>query len=129
MVSLYTTIGAVKLIATTTFFIFCILGVYTEIEFYNAPAFEQESILLSQDFTPSTRTTNTAWAFNGKTGATPIFYSSGSREKHTTIWECGEYGRLICNEEIVFRYAKPKSILLLKKVDDEVRIWDIKRNK
>jgi len=47
--------------------------------------------------------------------------------KYVTVWNLGDLGRVICEKEKVYRFAKPKSDLMIKisSVDDEIEIIDI----
>lgn len=105
---------------------FSILWIKNEIAFYRAPSFPVRATLLSQDFIPSTRQTHVAPVFSGKGRMSMAVYSTGHSERYTTMWDCGKYGRLTSDQERVFRFAQEESVLLLKQVGNETRIWDIR---
>lgn len=110
------------------FMIFYIVGsAYVEIQFYRAIPFKCEATLIRNDYIASTRSTHVAPIFstNGKTSM--AVYSTGHSEIFTTIWDCGKYGNIVSDSEHIFRYAKAKSILLLKELGSEIRIYDIER--
>lgn len=95
-----------------------------EYAFYKATPFRVEATLLSFNYIPSTRSSNIAYNLGS---GDPIYYTSGRGETHTTIWDCGKYGRLISDNETIFRFARHKSILLLKEAYGDIRIYDIER--
>lgn len=53
--------------------------------------------------------------------------TTGEDGEFVTIWDCGKYGRLVADDEEVFRWAQPKSNLIVKEKDNEVRIYGIQR--
>lgn len=102
----------------------CSLG--KEYLWYQTEPFEHNATLLSLGHKSSTQKTsivNTVGA-NGTFGVGSVV--TGEPEKFVTVWDCGEYGRLIADDEEIFRWAKPESTLLLKKRGNEVKIWRIK---
>ena len=92
----------------------------------NVPQFEHHATLLSDQYNPSTLSSHVAPTFNGEGGISFTYYSTGHGESYITIWDCGCYGRLKCDKQEVFQYAKPKSILYLKKLNNDIRIVGIK---
>lgn len=98
-----------------------------EIDFFNAEPFKQECILLCHDYSPSTKKTRLQPVIGLKGKVSFVAHTTGHPEIYTTVWDCGEYGRLISKDRYIFQYAQEKSVLLLKKVDKEVRIYDIER--
>jgi len=100
--------------------------IYQEIRWSRQPSFECEAILLTHDFFPSTLQTHVAPVISTKGQAGTVVYTSGSREKNLTVWDCGKYGRITCIDKQVFRFAKPKANLILKELDGDCRIIGIK---
>lgn len=91
-----------------------------------AVPFEIKAKLLSSQYGPDTSqaipvvvaTSNGAGVGVGVTG---------NGEEYITVWDCGKYGRIICDKKDVFRWAKPESTLIMKQVGEEVGIVGIKR--
>lgn len=88
---------------------------------------EVESTLIEINYLPSTKTGNLAPIFHGG-DISMAYYSTGHTGKYTTIWNCGKYGRIICDKEDVYRYAKEKSILYIKSNHYKTEIVGIKKN-
>ena len=89
------------------FFIFLILGLFgweiiDEYQWAQTPSFVQDCTLVSQNYFPR-------------------------RDRYVTVWDCGEYGRLVADDEYIFRFAKDISTLILKKKNEEVRIIGIEK--
>ena len=104
----------------------------------SAPIIIVEATLLNQDYQPSTLKTHCTPVFHGghnsycngqshyhSGGMSMAVRTTGHDKIYTTIWDCGQYGRCICDDEKVFRKAKSKSKLKIKYLFDEVRIYGI----
>lgn len=105
------------------FLILAIIGAIIDAwRWHHAVAFKQDAKLLTSSHKASTLETHAVPTVgaNGTVGVGVV--TTGDSECYTTIWECGKYGRLVSDDQNVFEYAKPKSILWLKKLDNEVRI-------
>jgi len=119
---------AITIIVVVVFgvILLAIVCIKQEIRWYNTPPFEHECRLLNTNFLPSTKTSHVTPIFNQKHGTSFAVTQTGHDDIHVTIWDCGIYGRIISKEKEIFQYAKDPSILLLKALDGEVRIYDIK---
>lgn len=63
---------------------------------------------------------------NGDVGVGVV--TTGDDESYTTIWDCGEYGRLVTDDEDVFRWAKKSStLIILLRSDGQAQIGGIIR--
>lgn len=91
----------------------------------NAKEFTKKCRLLKILHEDSTEESQAVPVFTGN-GVGVGVATSGHSESYTTVWDCGEYGRLVSDDKEVFRWAKPESILYLKTLDSECRIEGIK---
>lgn len=104
-----------------------IFAVYFAIEEHRwdkCPEFTVKAKLLNAQYAGSTRRTETVPVVTGD-GLGVGFVTTGNPEKTVTVWDCGKYGRLITDDENIFRWAKAESTLYLKERGDEVRIVGI----
>lgn len=106
--------------------IICSVKIIDSYQWSKIIPFEQEAILLSQNYIGDTRETNTVPVVTGKGGVGVGVVSTGESEKYITVWDCGKYGKLVANNEQIFRFSREKATLLLKQKGDEVRIIGIK---
>lgn len=88
--------------------------IHNENEWNKIPVTEARCDLVSQNFYESTLESHSApvMTTNGSFGVAVTH--SGYPEQRTTIWNCGKFGTIISNSDNIFRWAKPKSILLIK---------------
>ena len=100
-------------------------SLFKEIEWMNCEKFTWEATLVSGNFQPSTVKTNTVPIVSSNGNLSFGVLTTGESEKYITVWDCGKYGRIVCEDEKVFRFAKPRSMLVVKQLDDELRIVDI----
>src|SRR5690349_8781746 len=84
-----------------------------EVRWSETPISEIPCHLLSQNYAASTLRTQAVPVFTGK-GMAMAFTTTGDPEKKTTIWDCGDLGRLTTDNEDVFRWAKEDSIIKIK---------------
>lgn len=99
-----------------------------EYKWHVTPSFKIMAHLLSSSHKASTLETHAVPVVTGK-GVGMGVVTTGESEKFTTIWECGKYGRLVADDEVIFQYAKPISELWIKCRDKECRIDGIKVSK
>lgn len=102
-----------------------IYWIFYEVRFHNQPVIIQKGYLLNIDYKPSTLSTRCVPVFHSRGGMSTAMYTTGHSEKNLTIWDCGKYGRITCDDKTVFRLAKDESMLKLKAWKDDVRIVGI----
>jgi hypothetical protein len=90
------------------------------------PQFECPATLINDQYHPSTLQSHMAPTMGSSGRMSTTFYTTGSSESYITVWDCGKYGRLRSDNEKVYRWAQPESVLYLKQLDDDVRIVGIK---
>lgn len=121
-------VGGFFLWAASLFLIFCVfvLALYAVQEFFylDVPVVKVKSTLISHGFSPSTLKTHVA-PIIGPDGTSCAIYTTGDSEKTITIWDCGKYGRLICDDKRVYQYAKPDSTLMIRHSEYATRIVGI----
>lgn len=98
-----------------------------EIRWSRQEAFKWPAKLVSMQSIGSTlqSTPVTTVGSNGQVGVGVV--TTGHGEQHLTVWDCGKYGRISVDDETIFRWAKDKSELWLKELDDEVRVVGIEK--
>jgi len=95
-------------LALGVFIAFCVVGtIYEQIRWSQLPIIEQKARLHSCSYMPPSKY---CWT------------------TYTTIWNCGPYGRVVCENEQVFKEAKDESILLIKVWDKDVLIVGIRHD-
>lgn len=111
--------------------LFLLAGIFAGIDawqWHQTPHFEHPGVLLSNNFKSSTRRSHAVPVATGN-GVGVGMVTTGEDEKYITVWDCGKYGRLVADDETVYRWAKPKSILFLKAKDGKARIVGIMEKK
>lgn len=121
-------IGCVMWVLAGLFALFLSAGLtlcYEEIQWLNTKEFPWPAELVSANFTGSTLRTSAVPVVTGK-GVGMGAVTTGNPEQYITLWDCGEYGRLVVDDKNLFRIARPKMTLYLKKRGDEVRVsgWE-----
>jgi hypothetical protein len=98
--------------------------VFDEFLWARAREFKFNAVLISDAYHPSTRHTHAVPVVAGK-GVGVGVITTGHGSEYITVWDCGKYGRIVVNDENIFRFAKPKSTLCLKERGGEVRVVGI----
>jgi len=117
---------AIKFLVVGVVLFFVWMGFYffkQEWDWNNAKIEQLPATLLSQQYNPSTQTTDLVPVYTSK-GFGMGVSSSGDPESYITLWDTKE-GRLKVNNKEVWRYAKPESILLITRLNDEFRVVGI----
>lgn len=83
-----------------------------------------KATLISTEYAESTIETHVVPVATGKSVGAGVV-TTGSPEKHITVWDLGEYGRVVCDDKTVFQYAKPESVLMIKVRGKAVKIVGI----
>lgn len=96
-----------------------------EVIFCCGPDIYVECTLLNNDYHPSTQRTHIAPIISSSGKMSTAVYTTGNPKSYTTVWDCGEYGRLVCTNKKVYQYAKDKSTLIIKHTSYETRIMGI----
>ena len=123
----FTGLFALIVLAFIAFLIFCgVTWGIREYQFSKVPCIEQECILLSHNFNPSTLRTHVAPIISGKGNVSCAVYSTGHAEQKVTVWDCGPYGRLTTEDKTVYRFAKERSTLYIRSSSWDTRIAGIK---
>lgn len=79
-----------------------------EIRFRNAPMMTVDAQLLEQKCT-----------------TTPLSKIFGCSTSYMTVWDCGEHGKVKSDLKKVWTHASEHATLLIKKCEDDVRIYGI----
>lgn len=101
-------------------------AVRIEAQWDSIPVIECDATLVSDIFLPSTESAHFTPLFSGG-GMSSAMITTGHGERYSTVWDCGRYGRISCDDNTVYRYATDKAVLYIKVWDEEVRITGIKR--
>ena len=96
--------------------------IYTEMHWSSLPTIEQRATLENCNFRPSTLKNHITPIFSGNGKMHMAVTATGHEDIYTTVWNCGPYGRITCDEEEVFRYAQEEATLLIKVWNEHVRI-------
>jgi hypothetical protein len=110
-----------------------ILGIMTlnyatcEWKFCQLSLITAEATLLNTEYRPSTFKMHTAPVFGSDGKVSFAFYNTGHVEKYTTLWDCGIYGFIVCDNRDVFRYGKDTSRLLIRHSNYDTRIVGIEK--
>lgn len=95
------------------------------IRWWKTPVQEIKGRLISSEVKASTQRSSTipVVTTGGNVGIGVVI--TGDPEKHITVWDCGKYGKLVSDDETVFRLAEDRSTLLVKFLDGEAWIVGI----
>lgn len=96
---------------------------------YRAKLVDVEATLISMKHRRSTLQSHavptTVVTGDGGVGVGMGVVTTGEGEGFVTVWDCGKYGRLVADNEQIFRWAQEKSRLELRVLGDEARIESI----
>lgn len=96
-----------------------------EYKFRQLPVSVVECTLLNHNYSASTRQMRAAPVIGSNGNISTVVYSTGDFEKNITVWDCGEFGRLVSHDKTIYRLAKEKTVLLIRSNDYDTRIVGI----
>jgi hypothetical protein len=107
----------------------CIIGVdygTKEYDFNQLPIHQVECQLISHSYSPNTSKIRIVPIFSSNGNYFTSVCTTGDYEKKITEWQCGEYGRLICDNVEIYRFAREESVLYIRSNSYDTRVVGIR---